>query len=430
MGKRTKGSKLTRREFLNKSLRTAGTVGMGAALPYLVPARALGAGGAAPSEKITLGFIGVGGMGSGHLGGFINHPRVKVLAVCDVYEPHRSRAQARVGEGCAAYNDYRELLDRDDIDAVLIATPDHWHALTSIHACQAGKDIYCEKPLSLTIEDGRAMVEAVRRYGRVFQTGSQQRSEENFRFACELVRSGRIGKLHTVRVGIGGGPTSGWEPDTDPPPGLDWNMWLGPAPWAPYNPLRCIYNFRWFWEYSGGKMTDWGAHHNDIAQWGMGTEGTGPIHITPAQYTLPADGLYDTATTFEIVYKYANGVTLITSSDGHGIRFEGPDGWVHVDRGFLETFPKELMQEELGPGDVHLYRSPGHHEDWLNCIQTRQRPICDVEIGYKSIVVCHLGNIAIRTGRALRWDPASERFVGDDEANRWISKPYRAPWHL
>jgi len=430
MGKRTKGSKLTRREFLNKSLRTAGTVGMGAALPYLVPARALGAGGAAPSEKITLGFIGVGGMGSGHLGGFINHPRVKVLAVCDVYEPHRSRAQARVGEGCAAYNDYRELLDRDDIDAVLIATPDHWHALTSIHACQAGKDVYCEKPLSLTIEDGRAMVEAVRRYGRVFQTGSQQRSEENFRFACELVRSGRIGKLHTVRVGIGGGPTSGWEPDTDPPPGLDWNMWLGPAPWAPYNPLRCIYNFRWFWEYSGGKMTDWGAHHNDIAQWGMGTEGTGPIHITPAQYTLPADGLYDTATTFEIVYKYANGVTLITSSDGHGIRFEGPDGWVHVDRGFLETFPKELMQEELGPGDVHLYRSPGHHEDWLNCIQTRQRPICDVEIGYKSIVVCHLGNIAIRTGRALRWDPASERFVGDDEANRWISKPYRAPWHL
>jgi predicted dehydrogenase len=428
MGERTKGSKLTRREFLNKSLRTAGAVGVGAALPAFIPARALGADGVAPSDKIGMGFIGVGGMGSGHLGAFLGNPQVKVLAVCDVYGPHRSRAQV-VAE-CAAYSDYRELLERDDIDAVLIATPDHWHALTSIHACEAGKDVYCEKPLSLTIEDGRAMVEAVRRYGRVFQTGSQQRSEENFRFACELVRSGRIGKLHTVRVGIGGGPTSGWEPNTDPPPELDWNMWLGPAPWAPYNPQRCIYNFRWFWDYSGGKMTDWGAHHNDIAQWGMGTERTGPIRITPAKYTFPADGLYETATSFEIIYEYANGVTLITASDGHGIRFEGPDGWVHVDRGFLETSPKELMQEQLGPGDVHLYRSPGHHEDWLNCIRTRQRPICDVEIGYKSIVVCHLGNIAIRTGRALRWDPASERFVGDDEANRWISKPYRAPWHL
>ena len=424
MRKRSANSRLTRREFLGR----AGAMAVGAALPAFIPARALGAEGVGPNSKLTMGFIGVGGMGSGHLGAFVSDPQVKVLAVCDVYEPHRSRAQ--VVADCAAYNDYRELLDRDDIDAVLIATPDHWHALTSIHACQAGKDVYCEKPLSLTIEDGRAMVEAVRRYGRVFQTGSQQRSDDNFRFACELVRSGRIGKLHTVRVGIGGAPTSGWEPNTDPPPELDWNMWLGPAPWAPYNPQRCIYNFRWFWDYSGGKMTDWGAHHNDIAQWGMGTEHTGPIHIKATRAIFPSDGLYETATEFDIVYEYANGVTLITSSDGHGVKFEGPDGWVHVDRGFLETFPKELMQEQLGPGDVHLYRSPGHHEDWLNCIRTRQRPICDVEIGYKSIVTCHLGNIAIRTGRALHWDPDHEHFVGDDEANRWISKPYRAPWHL
>lgn len=430
MRKRSRKSGLTRREFLGKSLRTAGAVGIGAALPAIIPARALGADGSPPSERIRLGFIGVGGMGSGHLGGFLGDPRVRVLAVCDVYEPHRSRAQARVGEGCAAYSDYRTLLDRDDIDAVLIATPDHWHALTSIHACQAGKDLYCEKPLSLTIEDGRAMVQAVRRYGRVFQTGSQQRSDDNFRFACELVRSGRIGKLQTVRVGIGGAPTSDWEPNTDPPPGLDWNMWLGPAPWVPFNPQRCIYNFRWFWDYSGGKMTDWGAHHNDIAQWGMGTERTGPISITATRATFPTQGLYETATSFEIVYQYANGVTLITSSDGSGVRFEGPDGWVHVDRGFLDAYPKELLREELGPGDVHLYRSPGHHEDWLNCIQSRQRPICDVEIGYKSIVVCHLGNIAIRAGRPLQWDPQAERFVNDEEANRWISKPYRAPWHL
>jgi predicted dehydrogenase len=430
MSNDSKSRNLTRRQFLGKALRAAGAVGAGAALPQFIPSRALGADGVAPSEQVALGFIGVGGMGTGHLSGLRRDPRVRVLAVADVYELHRSRAQAMVGNDCAAYNDYRELLDRPDIEAVLIATPDHWHALTTIHACQAGKDIYCEKPLSLTIEDGRAMVDAVRRYGRVFQTGSQQRSEDNFRFACELVRSGRIGRLHTVRVGIGGAPTSGWEPDTAPPPGLDWNMWLGPAPWAPFNPQRCIYNFRWFWDYSGGKMTDWGAHHNDIAQWGMGTDRTGPIRIQATKATFPADGLYDTATSFEVVYEYANGVTLITSSDGHGVRFEGPDGWVHVDRGFLEASPPELLHEKLGPGDVHLYRSPGHHEDWLNCIQTRQRPICDVEIGYKSAVVCHLGNIAIRTGRALQWDPDRERFVNDDEANRWISRPYRAPWHL
>ena len=426
MSKRSKTSKLTRREFLGR----AGAIAAGAALPAFIPARALGADGVAPNDKIALGFIGVGGMGSGHLGAFVYDPRVTILAVCDVYEPHRSRAQAQVGEGCAAYNDYRELLDRKDIDAVLIATPDHWHALTSIHACQAGKDIYCEKPMSLTVEDGRAMVAAVRRYGRVFQTGSQQRSDDYFRFACELVRSGYIGKLQTVRVGIGGGPTCGWEPDTDPPPGLDWNMWLGPAPWVRYTPQRCIYNFRWFYEYSGGKMTDWGAHHNDIAQWGMGTDKTGAIRITPAKYTFPIDGLYDTATSFEIVYDYANGVTLITSSDGHGVKFEGPDGWVHVDRGFIDASPKELLEQKLGPGDVHLYTSRDHHGNWLDCIESRKRTICDVEIGYKSIVTCHIGNIAIRTGRTLQWDPDHDRFVNDEEANRWLSKPYRAPWHL
>jgi len=426
MKKRSGKSKLTRREFLGR----AGAIAAGAALPAFIPARALGADGVAPNDKIAMGFIGVGGMGSGHLGAFVYDPRVKILAVCDVYEPHRSRAQMLVGEGCAAYNDYRELLDRKDIDAVVIATPDHWHALTSIHACQAGKDIYCEKPMSLTIEDGRAMVAAVRRYGRVFQTGSQQRSDDYFRFACELVRSGYIGKLKTVRAGIGGGPTCGWEPDTDPPPGLDWNMWLGPAPWVRYTPQRCIYNFRWFYEYSGGKMTDWGAHHNDIAQWGMGTDKTGPIRITPAKATFPTDGLYDTATTFEIVYDYANGVTLITSSDGHGVKFEGPDGWVHVDRGFIDASPKELLKQKLGPGDVHLYNSRDHHGDWLDCIQTRKRTICDVEIGYKSIVTCHLGNIAIRSGRTLQWDPDHERFINDEEATRWLSKPYRAPWHL
>ena len=424
------GPRLNRRQFLGRSAHTA-TAGLGAAaLPYFVPASALGADGADPAnERIGMGFIGVGGMGGGHLGGMLGNKGVEVLAVCDVDEERRLSAKSRVGAHCAAYNDYRELLDRKDIDAVVIATPDHWHALTSIHACEAGKDVYCEKPLTLTIEEAQKMVEAVRRYARVFQTGSQQRSGREFRQACELVRSGRIGKIHTVRVGIGGGPTSGWEPDREPPPGLDWNMWLGPAPWVPYNPLRCHYNFRWFWDYSGGKMTDWGHHHNDIAQWGLNVDGSGPVSAE-GWGKFPTDGFYQTPTSFEVTFKYADDTALISGSHGRGIKFEGPDGWVHVDRGFLETHPRELKDEEMGPGDVHLYESPGHHQDWLNCIKTRQRPICDVAVGATSIIVCHLANIAIRTGRKLEWDPANQCFVGDEGASRWIGKPYRAPWHL
>jgi predicted dehydrogenase len=429
------GTGSTRREFLGKVARGAIAAGAAMTMPYVVSGRALGAEDKVPaSERLTMGFIGVGGMGSGHLGAFLGRREVEVLAVCDVSEPNRMRAKERVGDQCAAYNDFRDLLDRQDIDAVLIATPDHWHVLVAMAACQAGKDIYCEKPLTLTIEEGRALVNAVRRYGRVFQTGSQQRSDNNFRFACELVRSGRIGKLQTIRTWFGGAPASDWELDGDPPDGLDWDLWLGPARWVRYNKLRCPYNFRWFYDYSGGKMTDWGAHHNDIAQWGNGTELSGPIEIEGTA-TFPTYGLYDTATTFTINYTYANGVKVICGGDqldgrGEGIRFYGTEGWVHVDRGLLKASPPELLQEQLGPGDVHLYRSDSHHQNWLDCIKTREKPICDVEIGHRSVSVCHLGNIAIRTGRKLHWDPERERFVGDEDLNRWLSRPMRAPWHL
>jgi predicted dehydrogenase len=353
-----------------------------------------------------------------------------VLAVCDVDQNRRERAAQRVGDKCAAYNDYRELLDRKDIDAVLIATPDHWHTLTSINACEAGKDVYCEKPLTLTIEEGRKLVQAVRRYARVFQTGSQQRSSGEFRQACELVRNGRVGKVSLVRVGIGGSPTSGWEPDSDPPPGLDWNMWLGPAPSSPYNPLRCFFTFRWFYDYSGGMLTDWGHHHNDIAQWGLGTDLTGPVKFE-GWGKFPTDGMFDTATDFEIKYTHADGTPVICgNTQPHGITFEGPDGWVHVDRGFLETSPAELKDEKLGPGDIRLYESNNHQQNWLDCIRSREKPICDVEIGHRSVSICHLCNITIRTGRSLEWDPVAERIVNDEGANRWLSRPYRAPWSL
>ncbi len=435
--KATTSRKMTRRKFLSRTMVGAG-LGFGA--PYVITSSALGNADRAPAnDRIGLGCIGVGSMGSGHLGSFLYdraiRKNIQVLAVCDVDRNNRLNAVKRVKEAygqsapCPDYNDFRELLEQPGIDAVTVVTPDHWHALIAIEACKKGKDIYCEKPLTLTIQEGQRLVAAVRRYGRVFQTGSQQRSEGNFRFACELVRNGRIGRVHTVRTGIGGGPTCGWEPETDPPQGLDWNFWLGPAIYKPYTPRRCHYEFRWLYDYSGGKMTDWGAHHNDIAQWGLGMDESGPVHID-GRGEFPTDGLYDTATSFQVHYTYANGVKLICASDGHGCRFEGTEGWVHVDRGFLDAQPKSLLQEQMGSNEIHLYQSPGHKEDWLRCIETRRRPICDVEIGFRSVTVCHLGNISMRLGRPLRWDPQTQQIIGDDEAARWVTRPMRAPWRL
>jgi predicted dehydrogenase len=424
-------NRITRRKFLSQMAKQAAVTGL--ALPAFagqVHAQQR----VSANERITLGFIGLGGQGSGHLRGLLGKPQVQVRAACDVFEENRMNAKLRTDErygnqDCAAYKDFRELLDRGDIDAVVIATPDHWHTRIAISACEAGKDIYCEKPLTLTINEGKALVRAVRRYGRVFQVGSQQRSDRLFRFACELVRSGRIGNVQTVRVFLPDGPTGGWEPDTEPPTGLDWNMYLGPAPWVPYNKARTFWNFRWFWDYSGGQMTDWGAHHMDIAQWGLGTELSGPISAE-GKGVPPTDGIYETFVRFEVTYKYPNGVTMIATSPERGTRFEGTDGWVQVWRGGMDAQPKDLLYETLGPEDVHLYESNDHHGDWLNCIRTRQRPICDVEIGHRSVSVAHLGNIAMRLGRKVQWDPQREEFVNDDEANRWLFKPYRAPWYL
>jgi predicted dehydrogenase len=385
----------------------------------------------AAGERLALGFIGVGGMGSGHLGAFLGMTDVEVLAVADVYEKQRAAALERVGQGCKAYNDYRELLARPDIDAVVIATPDHWHTMTAIHACEAGKDVYCEKPLTLTIREARRVVEAARRNGTVFQVGSQQRSSDNFRFACELVRSGRIGRLEWVQATIGGGPECGPQPPQPVPAGLDWNFWQGPAPAAEYTPRRCHYDFRWLYEYSGGKMTDWGAHHNDIAQWGIGASYCGPVKTEPVFAEFPTQGLFDTATRFEVRHTYANGVVLRTCSHGgRGVHFQGTDGWIKVDRGHFETSDPEIESEPLGAGDVHLYRSPGHHRDWLNCIRNRRRPICEPEIGCRSVTVCHLGTIAIRTGRTIHWDPQEEQITNDPGLERWLDKPYRAPWRV
>lgn len=385
----------------------------------------------AANDRIGFGLIGCGSLGlDHHLSNIVTRPDFDVRAVCDPDAEHLARGVTISGGRAAAYHDFRELLDRADIDAVMVVTPDHWHALAAIAACAAGKDVYCEKPLSLTIAEGRAMVDAARRHGRVFQTGSQQRSSYNFRWACDLVRNGRIGTLKQVTACVGGGPTCTWEPDCEPPAHLDWNLWLGPAPLVPYTPKRCHYTFRWFYDYSGGKLTDWGAHHLDIAQWGIGAEHSGPVEVE-AIGELPAAGLYETAVRFDVHYRYANGVTLHCTSEGeNGVTFAGSEGTIFVSRSRIAAEPREILDQPADIGAVKLYRSDDHRGDWIACMRDRRRPICDVEIGHRSATVCHLGNIALRLRRKLAWDPAAERFVGDDEANRLLSKPMRAPWSL
>ncbi len=336
-----------------------------------------------------------------------------------------------------AYADFRELLARKDIDAVVICTPDHWHAIPVIAACKAGKDIYCQKPLSLTIAEGRAMSDAVKKHERVFQTGSQQRSDSNFRRACELVRNGRIGKLHTVRCGLPGGrPDYGKTGDrketAEVPKGFDYDMWLGPAPKKPYAPARCHVNFRWIYDYSGGQVTDWGGHHPDCAQWGMGTEKTGPIEIVNAKGVFPPDPLWDTATEFHFEAIYANGVKLIVSSkERGGVTWEGSEGSVWANRGTHDANPKSLLTSEIKPGEIHLYKSDNHYRNFIDCVLSRKETAAPVEVAHRSITICHLGNIAMRLGRnKLKWDPTKEQIVGDDEAAKMLSRPYREPWKL
>ena len=432
----SRSKKLTRRGFLG---RAAGAFGAVAAGPYVLTSGALGAPGRpGANDRIGLGFIGIGNMGGGHLGGLAGNKDFQILAISDVKAPRaqwgkdlvekryagdKSRAAFRGAryKGCDLYNDFRDLLARDDIDAVLAAPPDHWHATVAVLAMRAGKDVYSEKPLSLTIREGRQMVDAARRHGRVFQTGSQQRSSGNFRQACELVRSGYIGDLKQVNVGIGGPSSDRYYPPQPIPEGVDWDRWLGPSPWHPYNAERISGNYGGGWrlvrDTSGGMMTDWGAHHFDIAQWGLGMDGSGPVEVIPPNLSE----------TKRLTYVYANGVPMIHGG-ANGVLFTGTKGKVEVNRGHLRTWPESLKSVQLRPDDVHLYRSPGHQQDWLNCIRNRRRPICDVAIGHSSVTVCHLGNIAWWLGQSFRWDPKAEQITNNPQAARWLDRPKREPY--
>jgi predicted dehydrogenase len=425
-----------------------------------VPGRVLGLdGGVAPSNRITLGFIGVGIMGSGHLRGLVQYPDVQVLAVSDVDRWRRENARktvldayavSRPGEGnhvCDAYNDFREVLARGDVDAVLIATGDNWHAAASVAAAKAGKDIYCEKPISKTIHEARAMAEAGRRYGRVFQIGLQQRSTPEFQRASDLVLRGRIGKVKIVYVAFPGTNADVNLPAEPVPDGLDWERWLGPAPWRPFNGRYHIYGkpphvVPWHFcrDFGGGNLTSNTVHAFDVVQWALGMDESGPVEIIPPE----------TGDVPSLTYKYADGVLLqvvdwrldpqkhfvpegwnpATRLQNFGALYVGDEGWIHVGReGFLDAFPKNILDEKLdGPRPPSSVGN--HHQNWLRCIRSRERPACDVAIGCRSTIVSHLGCIAHWTGRALRWNPAAEEFIGDDEANRLRVRAMREPWRV
>lgn len=398
------------------------------AAPYFIPRSAFGA-----NDRIVTGHIGLGGQGRGNLNKFVEN----CAAICDVDQGRIKTVTAELekkDKKVEAFGDYRKLLERKDIDAVVVSTPDHWHALCTIHACEARKDVYCEKPLTLTIAEGRKMVDAARKHGRIVQTGSQQRSSKHFRTACEYARSGRLGKIEKILVGIPAcnAPAEAVA-DSDPPAGLDYEMWLGPAPSRPYNKHRVHYNFRFYWDYSGGQMTNFGAHDLDIAQWALGMDDSGPIS-TEGTAGFDPKKVFEVSDSCLVTHTYANGVQVIVGQKQPeipgGVTIIGEKGKIQVNRSRLISDPEGIVKEPLKEGDVKLYASDDHHKNFLDCLKSREKPICDVEIGHRSATVCHLGNIAIRLGRKINWDPAKEVITGDDEAATWVWRPYRAPWKL
>ena len=422
---------LSRRDFV------AGLAASFAA-PMIVPRHVLGGdNNVAPNDKIVLASIGIGKMMYGsHLPHFLRMPEVQVVAVCDVDTTRREAGKKRVDDAykntdCAAYTDHHEILARDDISAVVCATPDHWHAMVILDTCKAGKDLYCEKPLTNNLMEAKTVMDAVNASDIIFQTGSQQRASDNFRYACELVQNGRIGQIKQVMVSVGGPPRPCNLPEEEMEPGLDWDRWLGPAPMRPYSSIlspRGVHNhfpsWRNFCEYGGGGMTDWGAHHFDIAQWGLGMDKSGPVEIVPPEKPAAGNG---------VKYVYENGVEVIHGGRS-GVTFIGTEGEIFVNRGKLESKPEEVIKKPIADGEIHLYKAPGgshggHRQDWVNCIGTRKQPNCPIETGARTVAVCHLGNIAYLhgeelAGKSLKWDPKRWEFVGNDEANKWRDYPY------
>jgi len=459
-----------RKEISRRKLLATAAGGLGASslfaagFPAIVPASVFGA--TSPGNRINVGAIGTGRISRVHdLPGIWKHDAARIMAVCDLDSRRMEDARTLVNgyygkktgkpyDGVTGYLDYRELLASKDVDAVVISTPDHWHALITIAAVEAGKDVYLQKPASLTIAEGRAVSNAVHRSGRIFQIGSQQRSAAQFRYAAELVRNGRIGQLKTVLVGLPGDPSGEVELEMPVPKNLNYEAWLGSTPYAYYTEkrvhpqsgydrpgwLRCE-------QFGAGMITGWGAHHIDTAHWGMDTEYTGPVEISGSA-EFPKSGLWDVHGPFRTEGVYANGVRMIVSGEfPNGIRFEGTEGWIFVSRGSdsvtssdpvaklkdaqaLSASDPKIITSTIGPGEVHLYESKDHHGNWLDCVRSRQQPIAPVEVAHRSCSACLLHHIAMKTKRKLYWDPVRERFKNDDEANAMLSRPQRWPYGI
>lgn len=421
-----------RRQFLKRAALASAVLGF----PTIVPSTVLGQN--APNSRIGMGLIGLGLMMDWHKGYMLGRDDVQVLAVCDVYRGRREAAKAAVEKayaskagagaykGCEACLDFERIMERKDIDAVVVVTPDHWHAPISVMAMRNGKDVYCQKPMTLTIREGRIMSNAARQYGAVLQVGSQQRSERAFRKAAEIVRNGWIGKVHTIYANLGEFPPPRTLPEQPVPDGFDYDRWLGPTPWYPYNEARVKGDYgggwRCFWEYGQRKNGDWGAHHFDIIQWALGMDDSGPVEFIPKGYE---GAEYQT-------HIYADGTKVLRNhpvKDRHMIQFIGEKGEVLVSReDRLDTTPASLKNQPLRPNDIHLYVSNNHEDNWIQCIKTRRQPIATAEIGHRTATVCHLSGIAERLGRPIKWDPVKEEIIGDPEASRWMDRPRRAPY--
>ena len=433
----------TRREFLE----TMGYLGAGA---LLTATGVESARGYAANDTLEVACLGTGGRCQTLMASLAKIPNVRIAAVCDIYEKHLEVARKLADPKAVVSRHYREILERKDIDAVLIGSPDHWHAPMTVHACEAGKDVYVEKPLTHDLSEGQGVIDAQNKYNRIVQVGTQQRSDHNkvFLMAVALVRSGRIGRVKKVTAAIGGGPASGPQAPETPPPGLNWDLWLGQAPKVDYTPRRCHSEFRWWYEYSGGKLTDWGAHHVDVAHWGLDKEATGPTTIEVERAELPvaykdgwpeASDRFNTALTFQVKATFADGVAIVIRDDTeNGVTFEGERGKIFVTRdridlegGAVAGLYKDPVAESLLRELRHGKPLDGHMENFFACCNDRGKPASDVWAHHRALTTCHLANIAIRLGnRKLAWDPEKEAIVGDDQANAFLTRPQRAGYEV
>jgi predicted dehydrogenase len=460
-----KKNAINRRDFIRSTAKGAvASTLMVSAFPTIVPASVLGKN--APSNRINIAALGNGRISRTHdMPNVLKYDTARIIAVADLdskrvkdakklVNDYYSKKEGKTYDGVTTYGDYREALQNKDVDAVIISTPDHWHALMAIHAVQAGKDVYMQKPTSLTISEGRAVSDAVHRSGRILQIGTQQRSSQQFRYASELVRNGRIGELHTVEVGLPGDPGGDEEPEMPIPPNLNYEMWLGSTPYVYYTEkrvhpqadygrpgwLRCE-------QFGAGMITGWGQHHIDIAHWGMDTEYTGPVEISGTA-EFPKSGLWDVHGIFRTEGVYENGVKMIVTNElPNGIKFIGSKGWIFVTRGnytvtasdpvekqasskALTASDPKIITSKIGPDDIHLYESDDQHGNWLECVKTRKQPISPIEIGHRVCSTCLLHHITMKLGRKVKWDPMRERFINDDEANSMLSRPQRWPYMI